>query len=131
MGTRQGSHQPQSSCNSSQPSIEANRNEQCSLTREQESSHDTAESDSIGICYICHKTATVKLLPCGHDVMCHHCSWRIKNCPHCQVSKIYLYCCFHCCILELFMVYRIQFLVWRIFLMPGAQLYYCVLFSLL
>jgi hypothetical protein len=39
------------------------------------------------VCILCDEPATVRLLPCGHEIICLICSKRAKKCLQCKVSK--------------------------------------------
>ena len=45
-----------------------------------------ADSDD-GLCCLCDKAISTKLVPCGHAVMCGDCVGRAKRCPNCCVSS--------------------------------------------
>lgn len=38
-----------------------------------------------GLCLLCDTLITVKFHPCGHAVLCEHCSRRAKKCLECKV----------------------------------------------
>ena len=37
------------------------------------------------VCMLCDEPATVRLLPCGHEIICLVCSKRAKKCLQCKV----------------------------------------------
>ena len=38
------------------------------------------------VCVLCDEPATVRLLPCGHEIICMMCSRRAKKCLKCKVQ---------------------------------------------
>lgn len=49
-----------------------------------DSGSGTSRSDQ-PICILCDELATVRLLPCGHQIICLMCSKRAKKCLQCKV----------------------------------------------
>ena len=45
----------------------------------------TAASVDGPVCILCDEPATVRLLPCGHEIICLICSKRAKKCLQCKV----------------------------------------------
>ena len=39
------------------------------------------------VCILCDEPATVRLLPCGHEIICLMCSKRAKKCLQCKVNN--------------------------------------------
>ena len=39
------------------------------------------------VCILCDEPATVRLLPCGHEIICLVCSKRAKKCLQCKVNN--------------------------------------------
>ena len=44
------------------------------------------------VCILCDEPATVRLLPCGHEIICLMCSKRAKKCLQCKVGHDQLLC---------------------------------------
>ena len=40
------------------------------------------------VCILCDEPATVRLLPCGHEIICLMCSKRAKKCLQCKVHYV-------------------------------------------
>ena len=52
------------------------------------SSLSTATSTDGPVCILCDEPATVRLLPCGHEIICLICSKRAKKCLQCKVGIV-------------------------------------------
>ena len=72
--------------------VPATHQESASKTSVQEPIHQVSASqtstaqDSIdpSICFLCDDPVTVKLLPCGHAIICSSCAQRAKKCLKCR-----------------------------------------------
>ena len=49
-----------------------------------EPSHTRATSEEE--CLLCGEPVDIRLMPCGHIIICKECSQRAKKCPQCKVS---------------------------------------------
>ena len=47
-----------------------------------------ADSDD-GLCCLCDKPVSAKLVPCGHTLMCRTCVGEARRCPKCFVSQCF------------------------------------------
>ena len=64
--------------------------EECEEDVDGDSGSCNALATSAGqpVCILCDEPATVRLLPCGHEIICLVCSKRAKKCLQCKVGEI-------------------------------------------
>ena len=72
-----------------------------------DSSHSQTGSTDGRVCILCDEPATVRLLPCGHEIICLMCSKRAKKCLQCKVYYRFA----ACLIMSYFLSFRLQGIV--------------------